>query len=579
MKKISFLLIIFFLCLPLVVNAEDGYVNSSIGINLRERPDINSSIVAKIANNASVYISNTNAGAGNGCDDPWYYIYYNGNYGYACSTYIKIKSDLPATSTSYNRPWTTPKKAIVGGAQFIGKSYISKGQSTSYLKKFNVNPDGYYSIYNHQYMSNLRAPAGEAVTTYNSLNKNSMLNNPYEFLIPVYLNMPAQAYNYNGLYSGYALNTSNESDAAFEIMIKDFDESYKPYLRYLHKLHPNWIFTPLITKLDFYDVYANEKNICSIEISSGYCEQNPYTVTESGWCIGNDDSTKYFIDPRNFLTEKYVFMFENLGYSPVITEIAVQSVLKNTFMSDLSLLDNQSYASIFMEAGKNADANVSPLYLASLAIQEVGTNGSVSTSGKEFTYEGYTYSNLYNFFNIGAYSSESNPILAGLVYANGGKGINNGGSGGNVTPPPVEADNNFVSMLGASKVGDYLKGYSIGTTIASIKNTVGTRANVIIKNSAGNIVTDASPIGTGYTIEISNSAGSNAYTYVLYGDLNGDSEINSADLLKLRQHLLGTNQLSGSANTAAKVTEDNEINSADLLRIRQYLLGTATINQ
>ena len=65
-----------------------------------------------------------------------------------------------------------------------------------------------------------------------------------------------------------------------------------------------------------------------------------------------------------------------------------------------------------MEAGQIAD--VSPLYLASLAIQEVGRNGSMATTGNQFDYEGYTYYNLYNFFNIGAYSSAFNGCRFGL---------------------------------------------------------------------------------------------------------------------------------------------------------------------
>ena len=69
------------------------------------------------------------------------------------------------------------------------------------------------------------------------------------------------------------------------------------------------------------------------------------------------------------------------------------------------------------------------------------------------------------------------------------------------------------------------------------------------------------------------------YTYVMFGDLNGDGEINSADLLKMRQYLLGTNQLSGAFLNSAYLNGDNEINSADLLRIRQHLLGTASIGQ
>ena len=65
----------------------------------------------------------------------------------------------------------------------------------------------------------------------------------------------------------------------------------------------------------------------------------------------------------------------------------------------------------------------------------------------------------------------------------------------------------------------------------------------------------------------------------MYGDLTGEGEINSADLLKMRQYLLGNANLSGAFLSSAYLNDDEEINSADLLRLRQHLLGTNIINQ
>ena len=585
MKLIKNILLVFCISFMFVlgVNAETGYTTDKTGISLRNQPSTASSdyIITTIPYNEYFYISNMNAATGGGCRKEWYYVYYKGNYGYVCSSLVGI---LGEADTSYDRPWTSPKKAIVGGAKFISSGYISKGQNTSYLKKYNVNPNSFYSFYTHQYMANLRAPASEANSTYKSLYDNNLLGSSYNFYIPVYNDMPDRSYSYNGLYQ-VDIPTTDETDNNFENMIKDFPDSYKPALRYIHKLHNNWSFTPLITNLSFYDVFANEKWASSIEISAGVCEQNPYTVTESGWCIGNDDVSKFFIDPRNFLTEKYIFMFENLGYSDLYNEDVVSAVLKDTFMNDVSILDNQSYKSIFVEAGKTA--SVSPLYLASLARQESGTKVSNTTSGEEFSYEGFTYKGLYNFFNIGASSSESNPALAGLVYANGGRGVNNvvkpddsnKSEGNNTENNNINVSNNFIEMLQVGKAGEYLRGYELGTSVGNIKNKVGSRANVIIKDFNGYEKNGNDVIGTGYTIEISNGSGKETYTYVMYGDLNGDGEINSADLLKMRQYLLGNNNLSGAFLISAYLNGDNEINSADLLRIRQHLLGSAPIGQ
>ena len=468
------------------------------------------------------------------------------------------------------------------------------------------------------------------------------------------------------------LKTAGVQDSSFEEMIKGFDESYKPYLRYLHTIHPEWKFTPMNTGLDFNTSVIEEKKVSSIEISSGKCEQNPYFETESGWCIANDDTTKYYLDSRNFLSERYIFMFQNLNNDDKYDEKTVQSVLNGSIMSGLSALDSQTFASIFVEAGNYA--NVSPIYLASLSLQEVGRGGT-NTEGTAFEYNGINYDGLFNFFNIGAYSSESNPMKAGLVFANGGsdgtktsylrpwtspkKAIMGGASyigegyiastqntmylkkfnvspkstyiyahqyQANLAAPMSEAskiynslkenklldrpynfvipqyynmpngtllpnDNNnnnnesvtpvkpsFLSILNARTTGGYLRGYQVGTTIGAIKGIVGTKANVEIKSN-GNLLNDENVIGTGCTIDISNNDGSDSYTYVMYGDLNGDGEINSADLLKLRKYLIGSESLDGAYKSSAYINEDSEINSADLLKLRQYLIGTSTINQ
>ena len=57
--------------------------------------------------------------------------------------------------------------------------------------------------------------------------------------------------------------------------------------------------------------------------------------------------------------------------------------------------------------------------------------------------------------------------------------------------------------------------------------------------SNGNTKNDGDKIGTGNRINVTNGTDNSIYTYVLFGDLTGDGEINSADLLKMRQHLLG----------------------------------------
>lgn len=92
------------------------------------------------------------------------------------------------TDEASYRPWNTPFKAIMGGAQFLSSGYISRGQDTLYLQKFNVTTTG--SFY-HQYMANIAAPNSEGHTTRKSYANLGLLETGFTFRIPVYNNMPA----------------------------------------------------------------------------------------------------------------------------------------------------------------------------------------------------------------------------------------------------------------------------------------------------------------------------------------------------------------------------------------------------
>lgn len=86
-------------------------------------------------------------------------------------------------------PWDTPYKAIVGGALFMGKSYISIGQNTAYFKKFDI-----FSLEDgtaiHQYMQDIEYPVKEAYQAYKNYSSLGILAYSRTFIIPVFQNMP-----------------------------------------------------------------------------------------------------------------------------------------------------------------------------------------------------------------------------------------------------------------------------------------------------------------------------------------------------------------------------------------------------
>ena len=125
----------------------------------------------------------------------------------------------------------------------------------------------------------------------------------------------------------------------------------------------------------------------------------------------------------------------------------------------------------------------------------------------------------------------------------------------------------YLNKAGYKTTENFATGFKVNEKISTIKNQL---TNQDIK-----ITAKADVISTGTEF----SYLSENYLSVVYGDINGDGKINSADLLKMRQHLIGTSTLTGAYKKAAALVNGSTINSADLLRLRQHLLGIKTIVQ
>lgn len=238
------------------------------------------------------------------------------------------------------------------------------------------------------------------------------------------------------------VNNTPVSEADFATMLASFPDSYKASIQALHNAYPNWRFVAVNTNLDWNTVIANESVVGRNVIQSNYPKgtkslapfsylstdsgaynwaKDTYTVQDgTNWYTANSQVIAYYMDPRNFLNDTDIFQFEALSYDPSQSVAVVQGILNNTFMKgNYSVTDSAtgkvvsgSYAQAFMDAGKAASAN--PYFLAARSKQEVGTNGSNSTSG---TYKGYE--GIYNYYNIGA-SDGSNAVAKGLTWAKSG---------------------------------------------------------------------------------------------------------------------------------------------------------------
>lgn len=219
--------------------------------------------------------------------------------------------------------------------------------------------------------------------------------------------------------SAYGMSTYSMTPYAIDTSdISAFPGSYQSELRSLKNAHPNWTFVPMKTGLDFNTAVSKEMGDRSLiqkttsNVSKGWVGNA--CPSESGWYYATRPAVAYYMDPRNFLTETYIFQFEQLTFNGSYhTQSAVQTFLNGTFMKGTLPDDSakRTYAQAFYEIGKNR--KLSPIHLASRVYQEQGQGTSGLISGKYPGYEGY-----YNFFNVGVNgSSTEEKITKGLTYA------------------------------------------------------------------------------------------------------------------------------------------------------------------
>lgn len=218
-------------------------------------------------------------------------------------------------------------------------------------------------------------------------------------------------------YTVYVL-IGNDSGGFAEGTLSQFPESYGSGLWLLHSLHPNYIFTPYNTGLNFYTVLDNEdsgsRSLANMYSHPLWVDSSSVEYDGGGWKAATSEVVRYFLDPRNYLDQEHIFTFELLSFDENVQTVeGVKAMISGTFMDT----DEYDYAQIIYEAGRNA--GVSPYLLASRIIQEMGSAGqSALCTGTLEGYEGY-----YNFYNIGSTpdtSVENGALINGAKYAKWG---------------------------------------------------------------------------------------------------------------------------------------------------------------
>ena len=243
-------------------------------------------------------------------------------------------------------------------------------------------------------------------------------------------------FTYSGKsYEGYvtaAYVKVNSQSTSGTVDLDKIPDIYKSYIQQLSADHPNWNFVIQDTGVEWADLFTLDAQGYVGRSLILYTYPLSYRSTQSGayvwetdtwvsqdaggWYQANQQTIAYFMDPRNFLNEKNIFMFESLKYDSATHNInGVEAIIDNSFMDGTQIKNNDgknvTYSQAYIDAA--IASNVSPYHLASRTIQEVSKSGSTATNGNHSQYPG-----IYNFYSIHA-TQGGNPIAKGLAYASG----------------------------------------------------------------------------------------------------------------------------------------------------------------
>ncbi|MBQ6661849.1 MAG: hypothetical protein IJM57_10630 [Lachnospiraceae bacterium] len=244
----------------------------------------------------------------------------------------------------------------------------------------------------------------------------------------------------------------NAYDAEFEAALdaQGFPESYRKVLRAVHQWNPTWTFRAEILDLDWNtavnaefnegasisnnktDYLSSWKSLAqkdynyAVSDGNGGLKDGGWVLEDSRYAQVSKEMLAYCMDPRNFLAESTIFMFEELDYNPSVQTITgVERILdkydpvatgdsKNTFSKEV---EGTTHAALFMQAAEQSGVN--PYFLATRSVHEVNNSVIMQGNGVVSLYDGkLKYVGIYNYYNFNAYAHNGMGVIeSGLSFA------------------------------------------------------------------------------------------------------------------------------------------------------------------
>ncbi len=491
-----------------------------------------------------------------------YYNFLNVNAsGNGSSTIIKN-----ALKYAKKQKWTDPEKSIKGGAKFLAKEYIQYGQSTLYLQKFDVD-DSDDDLYWHQYQQNVSAAKTESTTimqTYREID--SDLDMPFNFVIPVFENMPDAVCPMPGTQS---IVTENIQVTDASIVVYKSKSTSSTKLKTLKKGEKIlriekgakkesghiWDKVVLGDGTKGYIISEGIKKIsdvtnCDVEavaVEPGNLRNGPGTS-------GTTVLTTLTVGQRVTIIEKGKYKnVDGYGWSRIVLADGMQGYIVDRYVEEIDENGSTSSGKDIVKVVCNGGLTIRKSPGTSSAILGYADKGDKLTRTEK---------------NV---SSANGYVWDKVVTASGMTGYVARGDDDEDYIVPVSSNTGTVEIS-----GDGFEAIASEITCepsVTVANILKTSPKAIIYNNKGQKVTSGN-VGTGFTVKLDDKK----YTVVKLGDVDCDAKVTSADYVRIKNSIMGKNSLEELGKMGADVDNDGKVTSADYVRIKNFIMGKSSIN-
>lgn len=485
-----------------------------------------------------------------------YYNFLNVNAsGSGSSTIIKN-----ALEYAKKQKWDNPEKAIKGGAKFLAQEYIQYGQNTLYLQKFDVD-DSDGDLYWHQYQQNVSAAKSESMDimqTYKEID--SKLDMPFNFVIPVFENMPDTKCAMPGTQSIVTQNIQITDSSVIVYKSKDKNSTKLSTLKKGDKI----LRIEIGSQKE--NGYVWDKVVLS-NGTKGYIISSGFKVIDD---ITNCEITAIAVEPGN------VRNGPGTSGTTTYTTLTVGQRVTIIEKGKYNNVDGYDWSRIILADGTQG-------YIVSRYLEEVKDDGSTGTGedivkvvcdgGLTIRKEPGTGSKILDYADKGDYLTR---IAQNVSRTNGytwDKIVTDSGITGYVARG--DDDENFIEPVkeqGSSSIkGDGFK--TTGSKLMSepdikVEDVLKKASGATVKNTSGKTVTSGN-IGTGYTVKYNGAS----YTVVKLGDVDGSGTVTAGDYVKIKNYIMDKGSLNSTAKQGADVNSDGKITAGDYVQIKNHIMG------